>query len=310
MIALQLLLRSAFLFFLFGASQIEALQCGSRLANPCISSWDKRYDSEASNNLVDQNPLWQQASGLRVLTFHSLDSSGNPAAPRTYNPNDAGSFMLPYQQSPRLFFWNFTVDGSRFYDHRIGFWPKAPQEFCDSAVPPGEVNVSGNGTCGENGLVVTIEQFATSTFEKDGTAQYFWRNVGWRYSGSTNAGSRVYPVGNDTLYSHRSVPNGYVFGETSILLNGDGDDGDNGEIRKTKIGGSSILSRFNNGDMYSIFNGTLVEDTSEWLRMIYAAKTEYNITDEDWPLPLSLDAAATTLSSSGCLSQTGTCPTR
>jgi len=262
----------------------SALTCGTRLARPCLAETDKRYDKSASNSLVDQDPLWGTAGGLWVRGISRVDGDGRPIEP-DFNDGSPASVRRPYGQGLRSF-QNITVDGSRYYSHSIVFYPPAPQSFCELPVPEGSSNVSGSGgVCGENGFPYVAESFGTSSYEKDGTVNYFWRTGS--YVGPV-AGSKVYTVGDQTIYAHSSSPRS-TWGETAVFTS-----------TETMVG-AAMLSFPGGENRFTLVNATKIQDEEEWIRMIEQTKIDYGITDEDWTFSLPGGDSA-------CLSLEG-CPT-
>ena len=138
----------------------SALKCNKKYSTSCLGEIDKRYDKSASNSLVDQDPIWEQMSGLWVIDAQYEDENGQPDVP---------DFNMPYKQRTRGF-RNLTVEGSRYYLLTIELFPPAPPSFCDLPVPEGSSNVApgSSGVCGVNGVPFLYESFGTSSYEKDG----------------------------------------------------------------------------------------------------------------------------------------------
>lgn len=147
------------------ASSSQALKCGQWNTHACLADTDIRYDPDYTNDMSEQNELWNRQAGFYVATQEAENRISH------FNPSNltesAGG--LPYDDSAIVSYVNVTIAGSRRVEHRYVIYPPAPQEFCDLPVPPGSFNALGGGKCGVNGYASFSEIFYTSSHEKDGT---------------------------------------------------------------------------------------------------------------------------------------------
>ena len=170
----------------------DALRCGGALTRACLGETDIRYDPKSTNNLINQDALWEKMSGLFIgegqIRVNILDP-GNPPVPTTFDPN---VIALPFTK-----FTNNTADGSRFSDYQTAFY---------------------------TGFVYMYGFFGTSSYEKDGSLVTIGQGIdGFVASpngSSTNTagfgirppiGETMYPIESNSLYG--SVPSGRPRGE-------------------------------------------------------------------------------------------------
>ena len=165
----------------------DALRCGGALTRACLGETDIRYDPKSTNNLIDQNALWEKISGLFIgegqVRINILDPTFAPV-PTTFNPN---VIATPYTKIT-----NATVDGSRYSNHQ---------------------------TVSAAGFVYTYGYFGTSSYEKDGSLGMIGQGIDGLIaspnSTATNTtlfeipqpiGDKMYPIDSNSLYG--SLPEG------------------------------------------------------------------------------------------------------
>ena len=154
------------------------------------SDTDIRYDPHASDNLIDQSPIWGSYQGFwGPINFSYIsntnDEGGTFRQPALYNLTSKVGW--PYKRDVFRGFLQVIVDGSRFTFRSFVFYPPAPLDFCAQEVPPGMANVVGinnkdpantTAVCGLNGNTFSDERFAVSSYERNGEAIVFWSAVG------------------------------------------------------------------------------------------------------------------------------------
>jgi len=202
--------------------------CSSLLTKPCLGVSDIRYDSSASNNLVDQDLLWSQYTGYwgPILERRNTLSEGNaPREPSFYNPIQKAGW--PYKSDVFTSFRMTTTEGTRFKSHRIYFYMPASAEFCSQTPPDGMRNtVDPNQVCGHHGNVQVMEEFGTSTFEKDGVINLIWVNVGPESdesSGIPSQETRMSTVDGSAVFTYVNRPGVFTYSLTETFY-GDGHD--------------------------------------------------------------------------------------
>ena len=255
------------------AAYTNALSCQSKFATPCRAESDKRYDPNASADLIQQNPIWEGTEGFWVQPVTaSFDIAGQPLQPTWFYEGGAKGmpgYGIPYKQSTSTSFINRTIVGSRMFMHIYSIFEPADAEFCAKDVPVGAANVIGEGSCGGTGFVMSSDQIGTSTFERDGTLHTFFTAIGlpYDYSGVSIPNSIATPIGSDTIVYQAGVPGGISLAYTEVSAN----------IENTVIGGSSsdinmVPSKDPNDPniSHTIYNGTKVEE-SEWVSSLLAA---------------------------------------
>ena len=255
------------------AAYTNALSCQSKFATPCRAESDKRYDPNASADLIQQNPIWEGTEGFWVQPVTaSFDIAGQPLQPTWFYEGGVKGmpgYGIPYKQSTSTSFINRTIVGSRMFMHIYSIFEPADAEFCAKDVPVGAANVIGEGSCGGTGFVMSSDQIGTSTFERDGTLHTFFTAIGlpYDYSGVSIPNSIATPIGSDTIVYQAGVPGGISLAYTEVSAN----------IENTVIGGSSsdinmVPSKDPNDPniSHTIYNGTKVEE-SEWVSSLLAA---------------------------------------
>ena len=222
-IHLKLLKTIVVIFCVLELKSIDAVDCGRWYSNPCLGDDDVRYDPHASDNIVDQGPVWRNLSGYWKYKVYAFDPTGRPQEPSASNPNQpffVGGF--PYSYSPAYGFLNMTIVGSRIYQHRYLIFQPADTSFCNEELSPGFVNVLGNGTCGVTGYSLFSELFGTSTYERDGTVMSLPLDlatdplgIGLLRDGTMY---RSQPIDNQTIYTIAKDSTGAIMTETLVLL--------------------------------------------------------------------------------------------
>ncbi|EJK74747.1 hypothetical protein THAOC_03558, partial [Thalassiosira oceanica] len=151
----------------------EAGKCGTPLYGPCLGVFDPRYNDSVSNNLVDQDPFWEDYTGYWIGTNENFAPDGTPRPPSFYDTRTKQG--IPYATDvPFLTFANRSVDGTRYYHHIAIVYNPANEEFCNQKLEGNQANVIGNGTCGINGHVAAVDVLGTSTYKKDSSVEIFW----------------------------------------------------------------------------------------------------------------------------------------
>ena len=204
---------------LLGAATTDAVDCGRWYSNPCLAEKDARYDPNASDNIVDQGPVWEHLQGFWKYQVNAYGPGGQPHEPSATNPNQpflVGGF--PYSYFPAIGFLNVTIVGPRLYQHRYLVFPPAPQEFCDETLASGFVNVLGKGTCGETGYSYFSELFGASSYERDGTVISLPMNVADPAGFLQNEKYRSQPVDNRTIYTVAKDASGGLLTENLVVL--------------------------------------------------------------------------------------------
>lgn len=164
----------AFTLLLAQAQVVSAVQCGQWYSTDCLADTDIRYDKDASDAFFDQNPIWEKFNGFWNFTELTYDVFGAPSSAGLFDL-ELGFWGpgLPYNLFPSTGYVNVTITGSRFAQHNLWIYQPASEEFCSQEVPEGFANVVGNGTCGINGYSQAVEYFATTSYERDGSANMF-----------------------------------------------------------------------------------------------------------------------------------------
>jgi len=191
-------------------SLVESAPCGRWYSSACLAETDKRYDASYTNNIRDQDPLFADQAGFWKATSKNYDSNDQPSQPSAFDPaNLATQVGFPYKRDAKTSYVNITVTGSRYYEHRYTVYGAAPQEFCATPLSSNSAqNVLSNGTCGVNGYAAWAEQYATSSYEKDGTLKLFGGAIGWSNDKGFNRISGMSTsIGDDTLFYSSDVKN-------------------------------------------------------------------------------------------------------
>ena len=74
-------------------SQVDAFQCGQWWTNDCLFKDDKRYDSEASMDLIDQHMIWAHVGGYYIGDCYDH-----------YGPQDAAAEPEQIDKEPKSAF--------------------------------------------------------------------------------------------------------------------------------------------------------------------------------------------------------------
>jgi len=134
-------------------TQSKALKCGIKgVTKPCIGQTDSRYNQDVTYNLKEQNNFWKSLEGLYVQDVTLYESNGTAVTNNVFFPAQQGTYDFSKAKS----FVNITVDGSRLYNHRYLM-----------------VKHNSDGPGGKQfpGFVNPTDQYAASTFEKNGEAK-------------------------------------------------------------------------------------------------------------------------------------------
>ncbi len=102
------------------------------LTKQCLGLSDKRYDPNASNDLIDQDVLWKQYAGFWGPFAERrnvvLSDNNTPRQPSFYNPTQKVGW--PYQSDAFTSYRRVTIVGTRFKKENFYFYKPASEEFC------------------------------------------------------------------------------------------------------------------------------------------------------------------------------------
>jgi hypothetical protein len=247
-----------------------AISCGGPLTEPCLGEKDKRYDKKASNALKDQAPVFKIFEGFFFCTQLYYDGvTGLPVIGVDPTGGDSSFF-------PSYFFMNQTHAGSRSYVHRI--------------------NLYENLVAGGEGRTTPVDGWATSTYEKDGTAMHLGSQIGYgdTFSPAEQA-LLTHPVDDRTTYISGGSTGGALFGFFSqlyVCLDDECDQLAGNEDTFVTVNGVSV--RFSQ----SVLTCNKLSSGEEWVEAIEDAYTTYNVPEAD---------QVTVPMTGQCL--TGACPT-
>jgi hypothetical protein len=289
------------------------------------SDTDVRYNPDASDNLINQSPIWTTYDGYwGPYTFTYITDTniggGTFRQPELYNVTSGSGW--PYKRDVFSGYSRIIVAGSRLSLQGWVFYPPAPADFCAKDVPLGMANVVGNNNkdptnttavCGVNGNVMNDERFAVSSYERNGEAIAFWSavgpilyNHGGRYPPGT-VSSFYKPVGNDSLFSNVmfNIP-GFprTMANIETFLNGGSLPSSFGSTTSAaglpvEEGGSGI--EYNS----LIYSSQKMNDEQEFRQQLLQAYKDFNITQDEIPEWLTEGEAFPS-----CLAETyGGCPT-
>jgi len=198
------------------------------LTKQCLGLSDPRYDPNASNDLIDQDVLWRQYAGFWgpfTERRNTLSDDNAPRQPSFYNPMQKVGW--PYQSDVFTSFRRVTFLGTRYKSEKFYFYKPASEEFCSRTPPDGMRNtVDPNQVCGEHGKVQIIEEFGTSTFEKDGIINLIWVNVGPESdesSGIPSEETRMSTVDGNAVFTYVNQPGVFTYTITETFY-GEKDD--------------------------------------------------------------------------------------
>lgn len=138
-------------------SQIEQcaaqISCGGLVTTACVGDTDVRYNRHASNNAIDQHPLWDKFNGyFRGAGEFKVNIRDPGNLPISATSSATTASFRTYE------FVNTTISGSRQTLHSYTISPDLP-------VPP---------------LVSERIAFATTTYEKDGSMVFISALAGSR----------------------------------------------------------------------------------------------------------------------------------
>jgi len=263
------------------------------------SSTDVRYDPDASDNLIDQSPIWNDyAPRYSALNYTYIadtnDEGGTFRQPELFNLTSGRGW--PYERGVFVGSRMTTIDGSRIRAVGILVYPPASAEFCAQEVPAGMVNVVGSnpndpsdttGICGVNGNVAYMEIFGVSSYERNGRADYFYGGMGPVYnsggSGPLPPGQTSFeiPVGNEAIFTQTvlAIPGvGAVMShsETDSLLR-------QGDVVKGSFGtGTSAIGNPPEFNTF-IYASERLDDEASFVEQVQQTFKTYNITEGDTP---------------------------
>jgi hypothetical protein len=297
---------------------------GNSLWKERPSDTDVRYDPDASDNLVDQAPIWAYYDGAYssvnfTYIADTSDSGGTFRQPELYNLTSGSGW--PYERGVFVGARMVTItNGSRVRNVDVYIYPPAPQNFCAQDVAEGMTNVVGNNkenptnttaVCGVNGNVVFSESFGVSSYERNGDVNYFWSGMGPIYGGGNSGplppgfASFASPVGVDALFTHSvyklpGVGAVMTFSGTDSLLK-QGDDDVMGSFG-TGTSAAGYPVKFNT----FIYTTGRLDGETAFVEQIQQALQTYNVTEDDIPEWLR-DGSESVPS---CIAETfGGCPT-
>lgn len=151
----------SFLFLLPGLA--SAAKCGKWYSADCVCDTDIRYCKEgqngASDDILDQHPLWKHMQGFYKFTATRFDFG-------LYTGLNVNAVDNPY-----IGYLNHTIVGSRDFQHRYDIFPPvdpSDDTKCVNSTDPFLNNLVG-WECGVNGVLYLFEGFAVSTPERDGS---------------------------------------------------------------------------------------------------------------------------------------------
>lgn len=250
-------------------SAVEALKCGTAITKDCLGDKDIRYDTAASNNLVDQANIWNLVSGLFIADAYYYGPDGQPLE------RDQNGFS----RFPGKAFINITVAGSRFSVHQFDIFRN---------------DVIGAGGC------FTSDAWYTSTFEKDGSAQglpiVMKENNSSEIFEATKTNMKIYPVDDRSYFGSGDSTSGMFiqYSQTctdancnNLLVSGE-------VISKDENGQPSLSVFVRNQDHHRV-------DENKWIEELNNALDDYNV-----PLDGTYPTTRPDLLA-GCAS--GNCPT-
>jgi len=156
--------------FLLSAVSQGGASCGEWwTSSACLGDTDKRYDEDASDNLMDQHEIWGKLAGFWIGDLSYYDGEGEVYPSSCYQTSTG--FGWPYEYGQYKGFINITIVGTRFYQHNYFLYPPAAAAFCSQSCPSGSTNVFGSGVCGTTGGAKSFESFGTSRYERDGSME-------------------------------------------------------------------------------------------------------------------------------------------
>ena len=272
---------------------------GNSLYRASPSDTDIRYDPTASDNLIDQSPIWASyANSFGAVNYTYIadtnEDGGTFRQPELYNVTSGSGW--PYERGVFVGFRMIGIDGSRLRDVQVYVYPPASEEFCGKEVPAGMVNVVGSdkndpmnttAVCGLNGNVVYSEVFGVSSYERNGNVNYFWSGMGPIYGGGASGPlppgftSFAVPVGNEALFTRSvyAIPGvGAVltFSDTDSVLT-------QGDVVKGSFGTGTSAAGFPVQYNTFIYSSGRLGDQTSFVEQIQQAFNTYNITADDTP---------------------------
>lgn len=108
----------------------NSLSCGSALTKNCLGLTDERYDPSVSNDLVNQDIIWNGFAGYwgpEERNYVLMDGQQRPAT--FYDPVTRTGW--PYKSDNMTVFRAITIEGSRFEEKAFYFYDPPSAEFCE-----------------------------------------------------------------------------------------------------------------------------------------------------------------------------------
>jgi len=198
----------------------NSLSCNSPLTKSCLGEKDSRYDPNSSNDLIEQNPIWEKYAGYWGPTQNNINlSDGPPRQPALHNITSGEGW--PYKSDVFKGFRLIKVDGSRYTVQGIYIYEPAPDSFCNQSVPTGMKNSLVDDVCGVNGHVSIIEEFGTSSYEHDGSVNIIWESTGPiidQKSGPSSIDSVLNTVDDYSVFKYTTIPGLFTVTVTETFL--------------------------------------------------------------------------------------------
>lgn len=108
----------------------NSLSCNSPLTKSCLGEKDSCYNPNVSNNLIEQNPIWEKYAGYWGPTQTNAQLlDGPPCQPALHNITSGEG--LPYKSDVFKGFRLIKVDGSRYTVQGIYIYKPPPESFCN-----------------------------------------------------------------------------------------------------------------------------------------------------------------------------------
>jgi hypothetical protein len=230
-----------------------AFSCGGPLTEACLGEKDKRYDKKASNAIKDQAPVYRIFEGFYFCTQLFYDgATGLPYIGVDPTGGDSNFF-------PAYYFMNQTHAGSRSYVHRINMYESLSE--------------------GGEGTSIPIEGWATTTYEKDGTAIHLGsqEDYGDTFSPAPEPPFYVYPVDNRTSFISAAETAGAPhksFTQLFVCLDDECNQLAGNEDSYVFLDGKAMRLT------QTVINCNRINSAEEWLQAIQDAYVTYNIPED------------------------------
>jgi len=239
--------------------QSTALKCGiNGITEPCIGETDVRYDSDVSYNIKEQDDIWGKLEGLYVQESCEYEADGTKRT-KLYPPNfppELGS----YNNCDIKAFLNVTIDGSRRYYHNT-FLVKH--------------NGDGPGNMMLPGVVLPVDAYGVSTFEKNGEIDIFMTSVG--YAGLNQPG-----LGEGLVRSEPPARQTPIGGRSYLLLTPQ----ESGDIYESAYCPDLECNKINSYiENYSIINGDGTKKSEAditWVSRTASTKVDKDTWMQEW----------------------------